>query len=324
MFRIWFERPVPSVYLELLDGIATPIHSNVDSPGWPYDTLVGADGVVASAVLKYNAELFAKVPTLRVVSRTGIGVDNIAIPEATAHGVAICNLPEGPTVSTAEHAVALILGVTKHIKKVENALRKGGKQDYFGASRSMELDGRVLGLVGLGRIGARVAKIANAIGMKVIAHDPFVSAERATELGVMLVPSLEELLSTSDVVSLHLPATAETRHLINAERLALMKPGAYLVNAARGPLIDEAALLNALESGHLAGAGLDVFDPEPPSPDNPLLHREDVIATPHVASATLATKDRMWRDSIKQALQVLRGERPPHLVNPDVWPLRAK
>src|SRR5262249_40190896 len=160
-------------------GVATPIHSDTNSPGWPYDTLVGADGVVASAVLKYNAELFARVPTLRVVSRTGIGVDNINIPDATAHNVAVCNLPNGPTVSTAEHAVALRLSVTKHIKQVENALRKGGKQDYFGNSRSMELDGRVLGLVGLGRIGARVATMANAIGMKVIAYDPYISAERA-------------------------------------------------------------------------------------------------------------------------------------------------
>jgi D-3-phosphoglycerate dehydrogenase len=176
-------------------------------------------------------------------------------------------------------------------------------------------------LVGLGRIGSRVAKFAQAIGMIVSAFDPLISSERAAELGVELSPSLEALLAGSDVISLHLPATPETRRLINAERLAQMKPGAYLINAARGALIDEAAVLHALESGHLSGFGADVFDPEPPNLDNPLLYREDVVATPHIASATAASRDRLWRGAITQALQVLRGEKPPNLLNPEVWPV---
>src|SRR5258708_6630413 len=160
---------------------------------------------------------------------------------------------------------------------------------------------------GLGRIGGRVAKIASAIGMKVAAYDPYISTERSAELGVELMPSLEDLLRTSDVVSLHLPATTATRHLINAERLAIMKPGAYLINTARGLLVDETALTETLDSGHLGGAGLDVFEKEPPRPDNPLLGRDNVITTPHVAGTNIASLDRMWRDAIAQTILVLQG-----------------
>jgi phosphoglycerate dehydrogenase-like enzyme len=138
---------------------------------------------------------------------------------------------------------------------------------------------------------------------------------------VELAPTLEAILATADAVSLHLPLTPETHRLMNGERLALMKPGAILINAARGGLVDETALLDALERGHLQGAGLDVFEREPPAPDHPLLQRLDVVATPHIAGATIAGKDRVWQVAIQQALQVLRGERPPHLLNPAVWPL---
>jgi D-3-phosphoglycerate dehydrogenase len=158
--------------------------------------------------------------------------------------------------------------------------------------------------------------------MTVTAYDPFITVERAAGLGIDLAPSLDDLLRQSDVVSLHIPHSAETHHLMNAERFAQMKRGAYLINTARGGLVDEAALINALERGHLKGAGLDVTDPEPPSPDNPLLNREDVVLTPHIASATPTSKDALWRVAIAQALQVLKGERPPHLVNPEVWPVK--
>jgi D-3-phosphoglycerate dehydrogenase len=200
-------------------------------------------------------------------------------------------------------------------------LRCSEKINFHSEYNGLELYERRLGLIGMGRIGSRVAKIALALGMSVVGFDPFISAERANELGVELAPTLEAALHTADIVSLHLPLTPETRGLINAERLAQMKPGAILINAARGGLVDEAALFDALESGHLWGAGLDVFDPEPPSADHPLLARDDVIATPHIASGTGVGQDRLWHTAITQALQVLRGERPPHLVNPEVWPV---
>jgi D-3-phosphoglycerate dehydrogenase len=162
--------------------------------------------------------------------------------------------------------------------------------------------------------------MAQAMDMVVTAFDPYLSPEQAAAAGVELAPSLEALLRTADVVSIHAPYTAETHHLMNAERFAQMKRGAYLVNAARGGLVDEAALLAALESGQLRGAGLDVFDPEPPRPDHPLLQRDDVIASGHVAGATQASKDRLIEGAIMQALNVVRRERPPFLVNPEVWP----
>ena len=155
--------------------------------------------------------------------------------------------------------------------------------------------------------------------MRVVAYDPYISKERAGELGIELVSSMAEALRVADVVSLHVPLTDETRHLINAQSLAAMKPGAYLVNTARGGLVDEKALIEALDSGHIHGAGLDVFDPEPPPPDHPLLQRDNVVATPHIAGASMQSKDRLWQQAIAQALQVLRGERPPNLLNPEVW-----
>jgi D-3-phosphoglycerate dehydrogenase len=156
------------------------------------------------------------------------------------------------------------------------------------------------------------------------AYDPFVPAGRAADLGVELMPDLESLLGEADVVSVHVPLMAKTRHMINAETIARMKPGAILVNTARGGLVDEAALLAALDSGQLSGAGLDVTDPEPPERDNPLLHRHEVIVTPHVASATTTGKSRIYRSAIEQALQVLRDERPPNVVNPAVWERRRR
>jgi phosphoglycerate dehydrogenase-like enzyme len=277
---------------------------------------------VASARVRYNRELFERAVLVKVVSRTGIGLDNVDIDDATACGVAVCHTPDAPTISTAEHALTLLLAVAKDVKYQAAELRQGAKKDYFNASRAWELSGMCLGLVGLGRIGSHVAKVARALGMRVIAVDPAITAEQAAAQGVELLPSLEALLPLADAVSLHVPLSKVTRGLISAQRLALMKPGSILINTARGGLVDERALTDALDRGHLKGAGIDVFEVEPPPPDHPLLHRENVIATPHVAGVTVASRARVWQGAVSQALMVLRGERPPHLVNPAVWPLR--
>src|SRR5207248_5026830 len=183
----------------------------------------------------------------------------------------------------------------------------------------LEVSGAVLGLVGLGRIGSRVAAIARVLGMKVLAFDPFVAPERASSLGVELVPSLVELLPLADVVSLHCPSTPETYHIMNTETLNLMPRGSYLINVARGALIDEAALLEVLRSGHLAGAALDVFDPEPPIINHPLFTLPNTICTPHIASYTTASVLRMEMMACEQIASALRGERPTNLVNAEVW-----
>lgn len=259
-------------------------------------------------------------PRLRVLARTGIGVDRIDLAAATERGIMVLNTPDGPTEPTAEHAVALMLALAKQVAFTDRILRSGqGFPPLSAVPVGLELRGAVLGLVGLGRIGGRVAEIAGVLGMRVLAYDPFAPAERAAALGVELVPSLELLLPAADVVSIHCPAIPETYRLINAGRLALMRPGSYLVNVSRGPIIDEEALIAALESGHLAGAGLDVFDPEPPAPDNPLFRLPNTICTSHIASYTAACVPRMQVMACEQVASALRGERPTCLINPQVW-----
>lgn len=320
MFRLWFERLLPPQYAGLIEGVAAMLGPASATPENPLAALATAQGVIASARIRYDGAFMDRAPSLRVISRTGIGVDNIVIPDATARGIAVCNTPDAPTVSTAEHAMALLFAVARDIDRGLRELRQGVRKDFFNESRGVELNGLRLGLVGLGRIGSHVAKIAQAIGMTVAAFDPGVSPAQAAAKGVERVDSLEALLRDADVVSLHAPLTESTRRLIDAQALAWMKPGAILINAARGGLVDESALLAALEAGKLRGAGLDVFDVEPPSPDHPLLARDDVICTPHIGGVTGASRGRVWRESIGQALAVLRGERPKNILNPESLP----
>ncbi|MBI4025038.1 MAG: hydroxyacid dehydrogenase [Verrucomicrobia bacterium] len=302
-YKIWCERPMPERFLPLLQGIATI----VDEP-------MSAQAVVATARVRYDAALFAKMPTLKVIARTGIGCDNISLPDATARHIAVCNVPDGPTVSTAEHTLALLLAVTKKVKQAEARLHRGEKGDFFSGHNGIELAGKTFGLVGFGRIGRRVAQLASSFRMRMMVYDPFARAD-----GYAQAASLDELLRAADVLSLHLPLTNDTHHLIDASKLKMLKRGAFLINTARGGIVDEPSLLAALENGHLQGAGLDVFEHEPPPPDHPLLNRDDVVATPHIAAATDSAKELLWRTALTQLLQVLRGERPPHLVNPEVW-----
>lgn len=319
MFNLWLERPLPHQYREIIDGKAVVIGVGTDTPAAPFARIATADAIIAGAGLHYGPDVIARAPRLRVIARTGIGVNNVALKAATARGIAVCNAPDAPTVATAEHAIALMLAVARRLKSVDKALRAGDTANFFGRYNGLELYGSCLGLLGLGRIGAHVATIAAGIGMKVIAYDPYVTTERAAALGVQMCGSLPELLGAADVVSLHVPLTPQTENLIGADALLQMKRGAILINVSRGGIVDEAALLAALASGQLSGAGLDVFDVEPPPPDHPLLNRDDVVATPHIAGATTAGKDRLWRAALGQTLQWMRGERPPHLVNTEIW-----
>lgn len=322
MYRIWFERTMPAKYAELLEGVAENVGSASEAPDDPLRDLVSADALVAGARFHYDAALLDRFPSLRVISRAGIGLDNVSLPDATERGIVVCYTPMAPTISTAEHALTLMFAVAKRLRWAEAAARSGASPDVHSQHDALELYGLTLGLVGCGQIGSRVARVGRSLDMHVIVFDPYLTEDRAREIGVERIPTLEHLLGQADVVSLHAPLTPETRNLMNAERFAQMKPGAILINTARGPLIDEAALVDALDSGRLRGAGLDVFVVEPPSPDHPLLNRDNVVATPHIASATHAGRDRLWRTAIIQALQALRGERPEFLANPEIWPPR--
>lgn len=309
MHKILSQRPLTPPYLALLDGVATLT-----------DDWAEAEGVVAGAATLFNETLFATTPKLRVVSRIGIGIDNIDVAAATRYGVAICNAPDAPTISTAEHALALLLAVAKQVKVNERRV-VGEKRpfDFFGHNRGVELFGKTLGVVGLGRIGRHMSRLGQGLGMQVVGYDPFADAAELAALGVTVLPSLEAVLAQADAVTLHLPRTPETVGLLNATTLRLMKPGAILVNAARGGIVDEAALLVVLESGHLLGAGLDVFDVEPPAADHPLLLRPDVVVSPHIASGTDLGKHKMMETAVLQTVQYLQGVKPPHLINPELW-----
>ena len=320
--KIWFERSLPAEHADLLTGKAVPIGAADPAGGDRMATLPQAEAVIAASLVTYDANFFSQAPLLRTVCRTGIGYDNVNVADATKFGVAVCNVPDGPSTSTAEHAVCLMLAVSKNLQHSSRVLRDGVKGDFFTMFLGLELEGQTLGLVGFGRIGSRVARAACGLGMNVLTYDPFLNRELAEKVGAVGVDSLDEVLTRSDIVSLHIPCTDQTRQMMNAQRFAQMKRGAILINTARGGLVDESALLAALESGHLRGAGLDVFGIEPPSPDHPLLSRPEVIATPHIASATGAAKIRLWEGAINQALDVLDGRRPAHLVNPEVWPLK--
>jgi D-3-phosphoglycerate dehydrogenase len=323
MFKIWFERTLPAEFIPLLAEDSFAVGAANETPKNPLAALGEAQAIIAGSGIYYNDEVMTQAPHLRVISRTGIGLDNVDVAAATARGIAVCNAPDAPTIATAEHAVALMFAVAKQLKGFDRTLAGQERPNFFEQSRNLELYGACLGLVGLGRIGSHVAKSAHALGMTVIAYDPFVTAEKAVALGVTMKPTLEAVLGEADVVSLHLPLTPETQRLINADRLAQMKPGAVFINVARGGLVDEEALYQALESGQLLGAGLDVFAVEPPPPNHPLVGRQDVIVTPHIASSTIVGKRRLWTAGVMNALQVLRGERPAHLVNPEVWPVRG-
>jgi D-3-phosphoglycerate dehydrogenase len=280
-----------------------------------------ADAIIVEGATFLNGEVMDRIgPRLRIIARPGIGVDRIDLADATRRGILVVNAPDGPTESTAEHAIALLLNLCKQVMVNDRVLRSGHPfPPLKEVIPGFEVAGAVLGLVGLGRIGSRVAAIARVLGMKVLAFDPFVVPERAAALGVELVPSLEELLPRVQIISLHCPSTPENYHIMNAGTLKLMPRGSYLVNVARGALIDETALLDALRSGHLAGAALDVFDPEPPMTNHPLFTLPNTICTPHIASYTTASVRRMQVMVCEQIASALRGERPTDLVNAEVW-----
>jgi D-3-phosphoglycerate dehydrogenase / 2-oxoglutarate reductase len=300
--KLFIDHPLPDAYRELVDGRAVAVG--------PDDADLGvADAVLAGARRPWDAEAFALGPNLKVISRIGIGYDNVDVGAAIAAGVTVCNAPDAPTVSTAEMTLMLILAVTKNLPAQTERARQGLPGATTGTA--LELDGRVLGLVGFGRIARRVAAVGAALGMRVIASDPYVTGAGGCEL-----VSLEQVWAASDVISLHAPALAETRHMVNAVALAAMKPGVYIVNCARGGLIDQQALLAALDSGHVAGAGLDVTDPEPLPVGHALLEHPNVIVTPHVASATVAGRRRLYAHAIDNALNVLAGQPATIVASP--------
>jgi len=245
--------------------------------------LADADGLVIRSGSQIGAEALAGAARLKVIGRAGIGVDNVDVEAATRRGVVVVNTPEGNNITTAEHAIALLVSLARHIPQATASMRAGRWEKS--AFQGMELYNRTLGVIGLGNIGRIVASRALGLGMRVVASDPHLPAEIAQKLDIELLP-LSDLLSRADAVTVHVPRTRETTGLLDRNAFAKLRPGALVVNAARGGIVDEAALLEALDSGHLGGAALDVFAEEPPPPEHPLLAHERVICTPHLGAST--------------------------------------
>lgn len=316
--HVWVEAPFYSDNLNRLPSHVEVLYP-VSPPALPYENAQPAQAIFASSLVQYNAAFFEQMPNLEIVMRTGIGVDNVNLVDATAYGVLACNTPDGPTESTAEHTIALMLNLAKRVKQGNDNLAQGKFGPRSGILIGAEVRGKTIGLVGLGRIGRRVAEICiNGFKMRVLAFDPYVSEDDAKQLGVELV-ELDTVIQQSDYVSMHAPVTPETIHLMNRERIAMMKESAYLLNLARGPLVDPDALLEAVDSGIIAGAGIDVFEPEPPEVDSPLRNHPLIVATPHGATLTVDGRVRIEEMAVEDVLSYFAGARPKNVVNPEVW-----
>ncbi|MGN6811448.1 MAG: C-terminal binding protein [Thermomicrobiales bacterium] len=271
---------------------------------------------------RFTREVINSLEKCRVLVRYGIGYDTIDVDAATDHGLVVVNIPDFCQPEVANHALAHLLNCAKKIVRLDDWMRAGGwsKEGRPAFLTPMgPLHGETIGLVGFGQIAREFYRRLQVLDMRVIAYDPYVPAERAAALGVEMLP-LDEVLRRSDYVSIHVPLTKETRHLIDARALSLMKPTAYLINTSRGPIVDEQALIAALQSGQIAGAGLDVFEVEPLSADSPLLKMDNVVLTPHTASYADETFRIMRRRVGEEAARALRGQMPNTPVNPQVRP----
>jgi len=269
------------------------------------------DGLVVRSETKVTADVVAAGTRLQVIGRAGVGVDNIDVDAATERGIVVVNSPSGNTIAVAEHTLGLIIAAARNITQAAAALSEGRweRAKFVG----VEIRGKTLGVLGLGRIGTEVARRAQSFEMRILGHDPYVSQEHASRMGARLA-DLPTLLAESDVLTIHTPATVQTEGLIGKKELAAMKPTAWIVNCARGGIIDEAALLEALEAGQIAGAALDVFSKEPAG-DNPLVRHPRVVATPHLAASTQEAQINVAVEVAEQMIAVLEGRPAPFAVN---------
>jgi len=291
-----------------LERLRSAGHEVVNLAGAPREKLIAeladAEALLVRSATKVDKALLEAAPKLSVVGRAGVGVDNVDVPAATARGVLVINAPTANVVSAVEHTFALLLALLRRVPAAASSMSAGKweKSKFLGT----ELSGKTLGIVGLGQVGSRVAARARAFEAKVVGFDPYLPPGRAREMGVALLP-LPELLETSDIVTLHATAGEGGKPILGREEIARMKKGAILANVARGKLVDREALHEALASGHLAGAALDVFEPEPPDPNDPLLKLPNVVATPHLGASTVEAQERVSLQTVEAVADALAG-----------------
>lgn len=313
MARVLVTEKIAQRGLDLLAeaGHEVDVREGLD-PAQLLDAVAGAQALVIRSATRVTAEVLVAGTDLQVVGRAGVGLDNVDVAAATERGVMVVNAPTSNILSVAEHAIGLLLAQARNIPQAHAALVAG----RWERSRweGVELHGKVLGIVGLGRAGSLVAQRALAFGMRLLAFDPYLSAERARAMGVEL-RSVEDLFAEADFVTIHTPKTPETTGLVNRDLLAKAKPGIRIVNTARGGIVDEEALAEAIRDGIVAGAALDVFSTEPPPPDSPLLGLEQVIVTPHLGASTEEAQDKAGVTIAEQVLLALAGDFVPYAVN---------
>lgn len=314
--KIWIADKMAADAAKILEAHSA---TTVDvSPGLSVDEQIehikGMDGLIIRSATKLKGELLEAADSLKLVIRAGIGVDNIDIPRCTEKGILVENTPHGNATSAAEHAIALMFSLARHIPQANESTRAGKwEKSLF---QGVELTGKTLAVIGTGNIGGIVCRKAIGIGMKVIAFDPFLTDERAAELGVEKV-ELEALWPRADFISLHVPLIDSTKNVVNELSISKMKKGVRIINASRGGTVDEEALARGLDSGHVAGAALDVFEEEPIRQDHPLLGRTDVVLTPHLGASTSDAQIQVGIDAAKQMVAFFaEGQRINHLNEP--------
>jgi D-3-phosphoglycerate dehydrogenase len=318
MKRVLVNKPIHTDALQRLSQeveVLTPFTAPAEEV---VQMLEDVNGLILCAGLNVSAEVMDHFKHMEVIGRHGAGLDFVDAEAATARGIPLVYTPEGPTESTAEHAFLLMLAAARKLVFLDRATRTG---DFHVRDRVVgrELKDARVGVIGFGRIGRRFAQMCReALSMKVYAFDPFVQREVVEAWGAVYMDDLVEMARLVDVLSVHCPSTPQTRRLVNAEVLAALGPRGLLVNSSRGAIVDEAALVKALRGNLVAGAGIDVYDPEPPAPDNPLFRLDNVTLTPHLASFTDEGRQRMGMMVVEDVLRVLRGERPLYPANPQV------
>ncbi|MDH7564134.1 MAG: glyoxylate reductase [Candidatus Bathyarchaeota archaeon] len=321
----------PKVYItrELPERGLSIIKKHFEAEVWPeyapppkkviVEKVRNVEGLVSLLSDKIDSEVFNAAPKLKIVSQLAVGFDNIDIAEATKRGIYVTNTPEVLTDTTADFAWALLMAVARRVVEADKYVRTGLWRVSWHPSmlQGRDVYGATIGIVGAGRIGYAMAKRATGFNMKILFYDVIPRPEMEKDLGAKKV-DLDTLFRESDFVSIHVPLMKETHHLVNRERLGLMKTTAYLINNSRGPVVDENALYEALKERRIGGAGLDVFEQEPTPLDNPLLKLDNVVVAPHISSASYETRSRMSEMVAENLVAFFEGKRPPNLVNPDV------
>jgi len=315
MFRVLITDNLAPAGLKILQetpGIEVDNRSKL-TPAEVREALKTADGIIIRSGTELTSELLEGQQRLKVIVRAGVGVDNINLPTATREGIVVMNTPAGNTTSTAEHTVTMMMALSRNVAAADASM-KAGKWDR-NKFKGTQLAGKTLAVVGLGRIGLSVAKRAIGLEMKVVGYDPFLSAERAAEQGIELIRDVDEIVTRCDYITVHTPLDDGTRGLINAERIAKMRKGVRIINCARGGIVDETALADALKSGHVAGAAIDVFVEEPPPADAPLLKAPNLVLTPHLGASTEEAQEAVSVEAAEIIAGFLIRSEVRHAVN---------